>query len=158
MNFSIIPKWVWVVVALAVLGGVAGSGIYAIHSYNTMATNLSKETGEKNTALEANKTLQTEIDRLKQDVIDKQKVNDEIAQRQAENKEELSTLSFEFDRVAAERDKARAMALDLVGKVNACSPDEALSTVPTAPDIGLDYTWKAYCVANPNQDVCKVYK
>lgn len=158
MNFSIIPKWVWVVLFLAVLGGVAGSGIYAVHSYNKMATSLSTETGEKNNALEANKSLQAEVDRLKQDVLDKQKVNESIAAEQDEKKQELDALSFEFDRVAAERDKARSLALDLVGKVNACNSDEALSTVPTAPDIGLDYAWKTYCTTNPTHDVCKVYK
>lgn len=158
MNFSITPKWVWVVVALAVLGGVAGSGIYAVHSYNTMATKLSTETSEKNTALEANKTLQGEIDRLKQDALDKQKVNEGIAAGQAKTAEELKGLSNTLDAAIAERDEARRKAQELAGTTNVCKADDAFSAVPTEPDIGLDYAWKVYCKTNPTDATCKVPK
>lgn len=158
MNFSIIPKWVWVVVALAVLGGVAGSGIYAVHSYNTMATNLSKETGEKNIALEANKTLQVELDRLKQDVLDKQQVNEGIATEKAKTQEELKGLSSNLDTAIAERDEARRKAQELLGVTNVCKDDDAFTVVPTEPDIGLDYAWKVYCKTNPSDASCKVSK
>jgi len=158
MNFSIIPKWVWVVVALAVLGGVAGSGIYAVHSYNTMATKLSTETSEKNTAIEANKTLQGEIERLKQDAIDKQAVNESIAAEKAKTQEELKGLSSNLDVAIFERDEARRKAQELAGTTNVCKADDAFSVVPTEPDIRLDYAWQVYCKTNPNVSVCKVAK
>jgi len=158
MNLSIVPKWVWVVIALAVLGGVAGSGIYAIHSYNDMATKLSEETSKKNTALEANKLLQTEIDRLKQDVLDRQAVNEGIATETAKVQEELKGLSSTLDAAIAERDEARRKAQELSGTTNVCKADDALSTVPTEPDIGLDYAWQVYCKTNPKASVCVVPK
>ena len=158
MNFSLASKWVGLLVAGALFLGVAGAGAYAVHSYNKMATELSAQTDEKNAAVEANQTLQNQVERLKQDAIDKQKANESITAQQDETKQELDTLSFQFDKVAAERDKAQSLALDLAGKVNACKQEEALAVVPTAPDVGLDYTWKVYCKTNPTVDVCKVYK
>jgi len=158
MDISIIPKWVWLLIALAVLGGVVGSGIYAVHSYNQMTISLAKETSEKNTAIEANKTLDAEITRLKQDVADKAQVNKDIDVGQKQIAALMDGLSSDLEIAVAQRDEARRKLLLDKGGVNMCKADDAFSVVPTERDIGLDYAWKVYCKTNPTATACKGVK
>lgn len=155
MEISIIPKWVWIVVALAVLGGVVGSGIYAVHSYNTMATKLANETSEKDKALEANKTLDEEVNRLKQDALDKSQVNKGIDEGQKQIAALMDGLSSDLEKAIIERDEAKRKLLLDKGDANLCKADDALATVPTEPDIGLNYAWQVYCKTNPSATACK---
>jgi hypothetical protein len=158
MDISIIPKWVWIVVALAVLGGVVGSGIYAVSSYNDMATRLASETSEKEQALEANKTLDAEVARLKQDVLDKTQVNKGIDEGNKQIAALMNGLSGDLDKAISERDEARRKLSLEKGGTNACKVEDAFATVPTERDIGLDYAWQVYCKTNPAASACKGVK
>lgn len=155
MDISIIPKWVWIVVALAVLGGVAGAGIYTVHSYNTMATNLANETSEKDKALEANKTLDAEVSRLKQDALDKSQVNKGIDEGQKQIAALMDSLSSDLEKAIVERDEAKRKLSLEKGSANVCKADDALATVPVEPDIGLNYAWQVYCKTTPSATACK---
>lgn len=158
MDISVVPKWVWFVIALAVLGGIAGVGIYAVHTYNSMTTKLAQAVHDKNDATEANATLKTENDRLKQDVKDREDTKKNIDESQKQVAAVMDGLSKDLEKAIAERDKARREAQTLAGGVGVCKQDDAFSTVPTERDIGLDFAWAAYCKANPKSQDCLVTK
>ena len=158
MKFELVPKWVWVVIILAVFAGVVGGCIYAVHSYNDMATKLTQETEDKRKAVEANNSLKTEVERLQQDATDRFDANYAIAKQLEEAQAKLALLGTGLGKAIAERDTALDKARKDNGGPNVCKVEDALATVPIGPDVGLQYAWSVYCNANPKATQCTASK
>jgi vacuolar-type H+-ATPase subunit I/STV1 len=137
MKLELIPKWVWLVLLAAVLGGAYFGIGYAVDTYRQMTTELSEEKAKVANLLEINASVNQELIRRIKDDEDRKKTEEAIDQQTTDLLGSVDELGAKLAKAVAERKK---LEKQLANQSDGSKPP-AFEGIP----VEIDITWQAYC-------------
>lgn len=137
MKLELIPKWVWLLLLAAVLGGAYYGIGYAVDTYRQMTTELSEEKAKVANLLEINASVNQELIRRVKDDEDRRKTEEAIDQQTTDLLGSVDDLGKQLAAAVAARKK---LEREMANQSNGSNPP-AFNGVP----IEINITWQAYC-------------
>lgn len=137
-KLGLVPNWVWMLIALAIGGGIYLVVDDYIEDYNTTVKKLSDETAAKDEVLKVNANLNEELKRRVKDEEDRNKINQDIDDETTAANNGIDPLKEKLLSAQEKRD-------ELARKAKERNPELTLG--PEADPSELTLTWQAYCKA-----------
>lgn len=137
MKLELIPKWVWLLLLAAVLGGAYFGIGYAVDTYRQMTTELSEEKAKVANLLEINASVNAELIRRVKDDEDRRKTEEAIDQQTTDLLGSVDELGEKLKKAVEARKKLES---ELANQSNGSKPP-VFKGIP----VEIDITWQAYC-------------
>jgi len=147
MKLELIPKWVWLLLLAAVLGGAYFGIGYAVDTYRNMTTELAEEKAKVANLLEINASVNQELIRRVKDDEDRRKTEEAIDQQTTDLLGSVDELGVKLAKAVAERKKLESKLAD---QSNGSNPN-TFRGIP----VEIEITWQAYCKVAPSDPRCE---